>query len=66
MKWLGVKREANNGFVREGVLVDKSGQKLLSVWREGLIDSLTDGEIYVLSNMNTGFGGQSGRSCKLR
>ena len=51
--WLTNMKPANNGWIRDGVVADATGAKIVSIWREPFINSLTNGKIFLFTDLNT-------------
>ena len=51
--WLTNMKPANGGWIRDGVVADATGAKIISIWREQVINSLNNNNIYLFTNLNT-------------
>ena len=53
LKWLGEMESANNSKVKNAVIVDETGEIVISIWREQCIRVVQDGVVYMISDLTT-------------
>ena len=51
LSWISDPEEVNNSTVRNGVIADASGDIMVSIWKLCLINSIKDGEVYMMSSL---------------